>query len=114
MALVYDESYLAYNHGELHPLQPRRVKLAVELIRKTGLARFADLLAPRPATDAELGLVHGQAYIDLVRRLGHGEEMTRPEQYQAAAAGYLTNENQDKVRAFADWLRTQPLGESER
>ena len=93
VALVYDESYLAYNHGELHPLQPRRVKLAVELIRKTGLARFADLLAPRPATDAELGLVHGQAYIDLVRRLGHGEEMTRPELYQAAAAGFASDDN---------------------
>ena len=93
VALVYDESYLAYNHGEWHPLQPRRVKLAVELIRQTGLDRFSDLLAPRVATDAELGLVHGQGYIDLVRKLGHGGEMTRPEMFEAAAAGFASDDN---------------------
>ena len=37
----------------------------------TGLAEFAELLPPRQATDAEVGLVHAPDYIELVRRLGH-------------------------------------------
>src|SRR6266513_2809204 len=84
---------MAYRHAEWHPLQPRRVKLAAELIRRTGLAEFAELLAPRTATDAEVGLVHSADYIDLVRRLGHSEELTRSEMFRAAASGFASEDN---------------------
>ena len=65
VALVFDDAYMAYRHADWHPLQPRRVKLAVELIRSTGLAGFAEALSPRQATDTEVGLVHSQEYIEL-------------------------------------------------
>jgi acetoin utilization protein AcuC len=93
LALVYDDAYLAYRHAEWHPLQPRRVKLAVELIEETGLARHSTRLKPREATDEELALVHAPAYIDLVRRLGHGEEMDRIDLFRAAAAGFASQDN---------------------
>src|SRR6058998_1477035 len=52
-----------------HPLQPIRVKLAVDLIRSTGLIEHSHLLPPRPATIAELELVHSAEYVELVRML---------------------------------------------
>ena len=93
VALVFDEAYMAYRHADWHPLQPRRVKLAVELIQSTGLAAFSDLIAPRHATDAEVGLVHDPEYIDLVRRLGHGDHLSRAEMFRAAAAGFASEDN---------------------
>jgi acetoin utilization protein AcuC len=93
VALVYDDAYGAYRHADWHPLQPRRVKLAVDLIRSTGLAEFAELLPPRPATDDELAGVHSPDYIELVRRLGHGDGVSRVEMFRAAAAGFASDDN---------------------
>jgi len=100
VALVFDDAYMAYRHADWHPLQPRRVKLAVDLIRSMGLAGFAELLAPRQATDAEVGLVHSQEYIELVRRLGHregrpgqGEGLSRADRFRAAASGFASEDN---------------------
>ena len=45
---------MAYRLSEEHPLQPIRVKLAVELIRELGLVEFAELVPPRAAIDAEI------------------------------------------------------------
>src|ERR1700682_3569564 len=93
VALVFDEAYMAYRHADWHPLQPRRVKLAVELIQSTGLAAFSDLIAPRHATDAEGGPVPAPEYIDLCRRLGHGDHLSRAEMFRAAAAGFASEDN---------------------
>jgi len=93
VALVFDDAYMAYRHADWHPLQPRRVKLAVDLIRSTGLAEFSELLPPRHATDAEVGLVHSPDYIELVQRLGHGEELSRADLFRAAASGFASDDN---------------------
>src|SRR5260370_36766770 len=63
--------------SDRHPLQPIRVKLAVELISSTGLIEHAHLLPPRRATIAELELVHSPAYVDLVRKLSDPERRPR-------------------------------------
>ena len=60
---------MEYRLSEDHPLQPIRVKLAVELMRSTGLVEHAELVPPRVASDEELGLVHSPAYVNLVREL---------------------------------------------
>ena len=93
MALVYDDAYGAYRHADWHPLQPRRVKLTVELIRETGLAAQAELLQPRQAGEAELNLVHSPDYVELVKKLGHGEELTRQDLFRATAAGFASQDN---------------------
>ena len=97
VALVYDESYQAYRHADWHPLQPRRVRLAVELMKERGLvdpaAGTALLLAPRLATDAEISLVHDHSYIDLVRRLGHGDALEEAEVEKAVLAGFGSGDN---------------------
>src|SRR3989442_14832116 len=77
VALVYGEELMKHRLSDQHPLQPIRVKLAVELIRSTGLIEHAHLLPPRSATVAELELVHSPAYVDLVRKLSDPEQRRR-------------------------------------
>jgi acetoin utilization protein AcuC len=77
VALVYGEELMKHRLSDQHPLQPIRVKLAVELISSTGLIEHAHLLPPRRATIAELELVHSPAYVDLVRKLSDPEQRPR-------------------------------------
>ena len=91
--LVYDDAYGAYRHADWHPLQPRRVKLAVELMRRLGLTEYSDLAVPRMATEEELTAVHDSRYIELVGKLGRGEELSRAELYEAAASGFASDDN---------------------
>jgi acetoin utilization protein AcuC len=67
--LVYGDELMKHHLSGEHPLQPRRVKLAMDLIRSTGLIEHSHLVPPRPATIKELELVHAPEYIDVVRRL---------------------------------------------
>src|SRR5258708_36167127 len=60
---------MKHHLSDQHRLPPIRVKLAIALIRSTGLIEHAHLLPPRRATLQELELVHSRRYIDLVRRL---------------------------------------------
>jgi acetoin utilization protein AcuC len=68
-ALIYDDAYLGYRFGDDHPFNPLRLQVTVDLIERCGLLDPADLMAPRPATDDELGLAHDGAYIAAVRAL---------------------------------------------
>lgn len=70
-ALIWDDVLATYRFRPDHPLNPRRLELAVGLIRALGLAGDATrpVLAPRPATDAELLAVHAPEYVDAVKRL---------------------------------------------
>ncbi len=69
VALVYGDELMKHHQSDQHPLQPIRVKLAVDLIRSTGLIEHCHLLPPRAATLEELQLVHSRDYVDLVRNL---------------------------------------------
>jgi acetoin utilization protein AcuC len=71
VAIAWDEALVAYDFGPQHPLKPVRVKLMIELARAYGLldASNVDVLAPRPASRAELELVHVPAYIDAIERI---------------------------------------------
>src|SRR5260370_35329547 len=60
---------MKHHLSDQHPLQPVRVKLAMDLIRSTGLIEHAHLVPPRRATIHELELVHSRRYIELVRKL---------------------------------------------
>src|SRR5690606_7667360 len=70
-ALIWDDVLATYRFRPDHPLNPRRLELTVELIREMGLVGDAarPVLAPRPATDAELLAVHAPEYVDAVKRL---------------------------------------------
>lgn len=67
-ALVYSPDYLECALPAEHPMHPRRLRLAVELLQDLELLSPTAVLPPRPASLDELRLVHGQGYLDLVRR----------------------------------------------
>jgi acetoin utilization protein AcuC len=71
VAVLWDEALVAYDFGPQHPLKPIRVKLTVELSRAYGLLDRAnvDVLKPRPASRAELELVHATRYIEAVEQI---------------------------------------------
>jgi acetoin utilization protein AcuC len=72
VTFVWDERLVAYDFGPSHPLAPVRVELAVRLVRELGLLDLGNVVEvpADTATDAELGLVHTQRYLDAVRRAG--------------------------------------------
>lgn len=69
--VVFDDALTAYDFGPTHPMAPIRVDLTMRLARSLGIFDAPDVeLVPGPtASDEELALVHGERYIDAVRRL---------------------------------------------
>jgi acetoin utilization protein AcuC len=79
--VVWDDGYLGYDLGDSHPLNPVRLALTMSLARALGVVdrTHVHMLAPEPADDELLTLVHDPAYLDAVRRApehpwsaGHG------------------------------------------
>jgi len=93
VALVYGDALMKHHLSDEHPLQPIRVKLAVDLIRSTGLIEHAHLLPPRAATIEELELVHTPEYVELVRALSdpHRRHTVPPRAIESA--GYASADN---------------------
>lgn len=93
VALVYGEALMKHQLSEEHPLQPIRVKLAVDLIRETGLIEYAHLLPPREATTKELELVHAPGYVELVKMLGDPYQRDLVPHREIDAAGFASADN---------------------
>src|SRR3979490_3011617 len=93
VALVYRDELMKHHLSDQHPLQPIRVKLAVDLIRSTGLIEHSILLPPRRATIQELELVHSRHYIDLVRKLSNPSERNEISAEEIDEAGFASADN---------------------
>jgi len=93
VALVYGDELMKHHLSDQHPLQPIRVKLAVDLIRSTGLIEHCHLLPPRAATVAELELVHSPDYVELVRRLSDPARRREVSPEAIDAAGFASADN---------------------
>ena len=91
--LVYGDELMKHRLSEQHPLQPIRVKLAVDLIRSTGLIDESHLLHPLHATTEELGLVHSLHYVDLVRKLSDPTRRAQVSPERIDAAGFASADN---------------------
>ena len=93
VSLVYGDALMKHFLSEEHPLQPVRVKLAVDLIRSTGLIEQAHLIPPRAATIPELELVHSPEYIDLVRKLSDPAQRRQVSALAIDEAGFASADN---------------------
>jgi acetoin utilization protein AcuC len=93
VSLVYGEALMKHHLSDEHPLQPIRVKLAVDLIKETGLIEHAHLVPPRAATIEELELVHSRTYVDLVRRLSDPGRRHEVSPDAIDAAGFASADN---------------------
>src|ERR1700704_517063 len=93
VALVYGDELMKHHLSDQHPLQPIRVKLAVDLIRSTGLIEHSILLPPRRASIQELELVHSRHYIDLVRKLSDPRQRGDVSAEEIDEAGFASVDN---------------------
>src|SRR2546429_7174734 len=84
---------MAYRLSEDHPLQPIRVKLAVELMRELGLVEFAELVPPRVASDQEIALCHSPRYVALVAALSDPRRRREVSWEERAEAGFASPDN---------------------
>jgi acetoin utilization protein AcuC len=66
-ALIWDPALASYDLGDSHPLNPLRLTLSVELMGAFGILTPGVVIAPSPATENELLLVHTIGYIEAVR-----------------------------------------------
>ncbi|GAA5181571.1 acetoin utilization protein AcuC [Rugosimonospora acidiphila] len=77
--VVWNEALLGYDLGD-HPLDPVRVELTMALARELGVLDRPGvrLVAPDPAGDDLLGLVHSERYIEAVRSAGSRRKPAEP------------------------------------
>ena len=67
-ALIWDDSLAEYRFTRTHPLNPRRLELTLELIRRLDLFDDTHTLVPaRTATDSEILAVHAQPFVKAVQ-----------------------------------------------
>lgn len=65
-ALIWDPKLAEFDLGDGHPLNPLRLKLAVELMDACGLLGEGRVIRPRMARGDELELAHSRGYIEAV------------------------------------------------
>jgi acetoin utilization protein AcuC len=93
VAIVYGDELMMHHLSDEHPLQPIRVKLAMDLIQSTGLIDYCTLMPPRPATVEELELVHSPEYVRLVRALSDPSQRREVTAAEIDAAGFASADN---------------------
>ncbi|OGP55045.1 MAG: hypothetical protein A2Y65_04130 [Deltaproteobacteria bacterium RBG_13_52_11] len=68
-ALLYSEEMKRYDFGPGHPFRGDRHASFMKLLKeKVGTDRGFDLIAPTPADDDQLQLVHSPAYIEFIKK----------------------------------------------
>ncbi|QFG23762.1 acetoin utilization protein AcuC [Actinomadura sp. WMMB 499] len=72
LEILWDERLTSYDFGPGHPMNPVRVELTMRLARELGVLDRPNVrvVAPKPADDAVLRLVHEEPYIAAVRHCG--------------------------------------------
>ena len=82
-AFVYTDDFADYHLSDTHPLQQRRLVMTERLLEAQGAFASPDsrLLAPAPATEADLLRVHSPAYLDALRRLSAGESVPNKKEF---------------------------------
>ena len=64
-AVVVDKEYLKHQPGDAHPERPERVKVLLDLAAELDRGKFP-LLAPMPASRADIEATHGKDYVRLI------------------------------------------------
>src|SRR5512135_1350269 len=77
--VIYHPAYRNYAFGEDHPFSPVRVEMALDLLRALG--HDVPVLAPEPATRADLLSVHEEYYVRRVEDLSAGLAVPDREDY---------------------------------
>jgi acetoin utilization deacetylase AcuC-like enzyme len=65
--LVCDPAYRDHDTGAGHPERPARVDAVIQGLHRSGLLEHCHVIAPRPASEAELLRCHTPGYLERVR-----------------------------------------------
>jgi acetoin utilization deacetylase AcuC-like enzyme len=96
--IVKDWRYVEHNMGAGHPESPERIRAVYERLEKEKELSSLSVIAPRPATEKEVALIHTQEYIEQIKETAGRERTfldpdtsTSPRSYEVAllAAGGL-------------------------
>lgn len=76
-AFVYTDDYVRYHLSDTHPLQQKRLLMTHRLLDACGAfdGPDSDLVAPTPATEADLLRVHSPEYLDTLWNLSAGRDV---------------------------------------
>ncbi|WP_052835880.1 arginase family protein [Thermobacillus composti] len=66
---VHHAGEIRYKFNESHPFNPKRLTLAIDLLRRMGALNDAQIAVPEPATDEQLLRIHRADYVRIVRAL---------------------------------------------
>ncbi len=80
-ALIWDDALASFRFNETHPMNPRRLELTIELIRRLGLLGADQVVAPRVAGDDDLLRAHAPELIDAVKRVSAGETFAAAQRF---------------------------------
>src|SRR5688572_33007578 len=67
VAVVWDRSFLGYDLGGDHPLNPVRLDLTIRLATALGVLDGVEMRVPVAASDEEIELVHKPGYLSAVQ-----------------------------------------------
>jgi len=88
-AFVYEESLSRHELRDGHPMRPVRLQYTFDLLQAYGAfdSNSSSLVLPRPATEEELGWLHGGDYISAVRAFSSGTGGYDPLRFNFAIEG---------------------------
>jgi acetoin utilization protein AcuC len=66
---VHHAGEIRYKFNESHPFNPKRLTLAIDLLRRMGALNDAQIAVPEPASDEQLLRIHRADYVRIVRAL---------------------------------------------
>jgi acetoin utilization deacetylase AcuC-like enzyme len=66
--IVKDWRYVEHNMGTGHPESPERIRAIYERLEKEKELDSLSVIAPRPATEKEIALIHTQEYIEQIKQ----------------------------------------------
>ncbi|OGD22846.1 MAG: histone deacetylase, partial [Candidatus Aminicenantes bacterium RBG_16_63_16] len=88
--IVKDRRYLEHDMGPGHPESPDRLKTIYKMLEKSTAFSSYPVIAPRPATGAEIELIHTKPYHDLIRRTAGRERVYLDPDTSTSAKSYET------------------------
>ena len=71
-AFIFSPNQLTYKFSDSHPFNHTRLLLTMDLLKSMNALDDTQIIPARIATEEEIALAHDPAYIEIVKKAGHG------------------------------------------
>lgn len=86
--LIYDDIFLQHDTGYGHPESAKRIENTITHLRQSTLWKQLRVVRPRAASVEEIGLVHPQAYIEMIKKISDTDGGSLDADTVVSAASY--------------------------